>query len=185
MQSCRRPSVFTLVLGSIYHRCSGSVRFTCFDQATIPRMWKGERIFRKHRIHCPCTRRTHPWEENTNGEFQQFQVVLHKPLVHAWQAKSLADVLCFDMHVVDQQEAQFVLVIANVCTRTIRDIIRSVSAHLLVRLLQVIVFLLHLFRYGGHNSPIVKLHQKRCHVVLNLSFWRADKYASFMDPSGF
>ena len=44
----RRLSAFTLVLGSIYLRCSDSVMFTCFDQVTIPRMWKGERIFRKH-----------------------------------------------------------------------------------------------------------------------------------------
>ncbi len=31
----RRPSVLTLVLGSIYRGCSGSARFTCFEQATI------------------------------------------------------------------------------------------------------------------------------------------------------
>jgi hypothetical protein len=41
----RRPSAFTLVLGSICHECSGSVRFTCFHQALIPRVWIGERIF--------------------------------------------------------------------------------------------------------------------------------------------
>ena len=43
-----RQSASTLVLGSIYHRCSGSAMFTCFGQGTIPRMWKDERIFRKH-----------------------------------------------------------------------------------------------------------------------------------------
>jgi len=44
-QSCSGPSAFTLVLASIYHRCSGSARFTCFDQATIPGVWIDERIF--------------------------------------------------------------------------------------------------------------------------------------------
>ena len=36
--------------------------FTCFDPATIPRMWKGERIFRKHRIQRQRTQRVHPWK---------------------------------------------------------------------------------------------------------------------------
>ena len=38
---------FVQVASSIYHGCSGSARFVCFDQATIPRVWISERIFRK------------------------------------------------------------------------------------------------------------------------------------------
>ncbi len=40
-----RSSTFTVVLDSIYHGYSGSVRFICFVQVTIPRVWIGEHIF--------------------------------------------------------------------------------------------------------------------------------------------
>jgi hypothetical protein len=76
-RSDRRHSTFTLVLGSIYHRHSGRVSFTCFDHGSKQvnletskprtswvwigerifrnRVWIGERIFRKHRIQRQCT----------------------------------------------------------------------------------------------------------------------------------
>ncbi len=40
-----RTSTFTVVLDSIYHGYAGSVRFTCFDEVTIPRVCIGEHIF--------------------------------------------------------------------------------------------------------------------------------------------
>ena len=49
------PSVFTLVLRSIYHGCSGRAQFTCLDKATIPRVWIGKLLFGKH--HPVCTSR--------------------------------------------------------------------------------------------------------------------------------
>ncbi len=67
-----RPSTFTLVLGSIYHGCSGSVRFTCFDQVTIPRLWIGEHIFREHRIQYIARISNWIWFFNVSAHGEHF-----------------------------------------------------------------------------------------------------------------
>ena len=54
-----RTSVFTLRLGSIYHGCLSSTRFTCFDQTTIPSFHERKTPTENSKI-----------LENTNGEFE-------------------------------------------------------------------------------------------------------------------
>ncbi len=92
----RWPPAFTLVLGSIYLRCSGSAMFTCF-LGSIYLRWSGSAMFTcflpsndcenvERRTYIPQTLNSmsvHTESTSVKGEHQR-RILTEKPLVLSW-----------------------------------------------------------------------------------------------------